>query len=91
MDDKTISAYDSEVAAFAAEWEDEQSAPDDLRAAVNDYFSEGVTVDVGCGSGRDTAWLSHQGFQVHGWMLPEVCYAKPKTAPLGGILAGHLT
>ena len=66
MDDKTISAYDSEAAAFAAEWEDEQSAPDDLRAAVKDYFSEGVTVDVGCGSGRDTAWLSHQGFQVHG-------------------------
>lgn len=66
MDDETISAYDSEAAAFAAEWEDEQSAPDDLRAAVNDYFSEGVTVDVGCGSGRDTAWLSHQGFQVHG-------------------------
>ena len=66
MDDKTISAYDSAAAAFAAEWEDEQSAPDDLRAAVNDYFSEGVTVDVGCGSGRDTAWLSHQGFQVHG-------------------------
>ena len=66
MDDETISAYDNKASAFAAEWENEQSAPDDLRAAVNDYFSEGVTVDVGCGSGRDTAWLSHQGFQVHG-------------------------
>ena len=66
MDEKTIGAYDNEAAAFACEWEEEQSAPDDLRAAVRDYFSKGVTVDVGCGSGRDTAWLVRQGFKAHG-------------------------
>ena len=66
MDDKTIGIYDSGAVGFAAEWEDEQGPPDDLRAAVETYFRPGRTVDIGCGSGRDTAWLDTQGFDVVG-------------------------
>ena len=40
--------------------------PEDLRAAVRAYFKPGPSVDVGCGSGRDTAWLAGEGFDVFG-------------------------
>ena len=66
MDTDTIRIYDKDAHAYAAQWEDEQSAPEDLRAAVRAYFNPGQSVDVGCGSGRDTAWLAGQGFEVLG-------------------------
>ena len=66
MDDKTNRIYDTGAAGFAAEWEDVQDPPDDLRAAVDAYFRPGATVDIGCGSGRDSAWLNAQGFDVVG-------------------------
>ena len=66
MDDKTIGIYDTGAAGFAAEWEDEQDPPDDLWAAVDAYFHPGATIDIGCGSGRDAAWLKAKGFDVVG-------------------------
>ena len=62
MDTDTVRAYDIQARNYAAEWEEDQAPPDDLRAAVRAYFNNGLTVDVGCGSGRDTAWLAGQGF-----------------------------
>ncbi len=67
MDWQTTDAYDRESASFAAEWEDEQPAPTDLYALVTRFFSAGATADVGCGSGRDTAWLAENGFRVVGY------------------------
>ena len=55
MDSRTIDIYDTFARAFTAEWEDEQDPPEDLRASVASYFRPGPTVDVDCGSGRDTA------------------------------------
>ena len=66
MDTDTVRAYDMQACNYAAEWEEDQAPPDDLRAAVRAYFNDGLTVDVGCGSGRDTAWLAGQGFEVMG-------------------------
>ncbi len=66
MDIETIRAYDERAGAFAVEWEQSQSTPDDLRAIVRQYFVPGKTVDVGCGSGRDTAWLVEYGFDALG-------------------------
>ncbi len=66
MDTDTVRAYDMQAFNYAAEWEEDQAPPDDLRAAVRAYFNNGLTVDVGCGSGRDTAWLAGQGFEVMG-------------------------
>ncbi len=66
MDPETIRIYDSEAAAFARDWEDEQSPPSDLRDALRAYFTPGPTIDVGCGSGRDTAWLAENGFDAIG-------------------------
>jgi SAM-dependent methyltransferase len=66
MDADTIRAYDMDARVYAAQWEEEQAPPDDLRAAIRAYFKAGLTVDVGCGSGRDTAWLVGEGFDVVG-------------------------
>ena len=66
MDTDTIRAYDMDACNYAAEWEEDQAPPDDLRAVIRAYFKAGLTVDVGCGSGRDTAWLAREGFDVVG-------------------------
>jgi len=66
LDSDTIRIYDAQARDFAAEWEDAQPAPDDLYAILRRYFLSGPTVDVGCGSGRDTAWLAANGFDVLG-------------------------
>jgi SAM-dependent methyltransferase len=66
MDRETIQTYDALAQDFAAEWEEAQSPPFDLQAIVRQYFKPGPTVDVGCGSGRDTAWLKDNGFDAFG-------------------------
>jgi SAM-dependent methyltransferase len=66
MDAPTIAAYDLQPTAFANEWH-EQPTPVDLQAAVRQYFRPGLTADVGCGSGRDTAWLSENGYPAIGF------------------------
>ena len=66
MDLQTIEAYDANSAAFAKEWAEIQTPPSDLQKAVETYFRSGPTVDVGCGSGRDAAWLKLEGYDVTG-------------------------
>jgi SAM-dependent methyltransferase len=66
-DDATLSAYDSGAAAYADDWHRQPSASD-LHAAVRKYFKAGgTTADVGCGSGRDAAWLNASGFPCVGF------------------------
>jgi SAM-dependent methyltransferase len=66
MDELTIGAYDGDPAGFAADWES-QPADGELHDLVRRYFGPGPTADVGCGSGRDTAWLAAAGFEVTGY------------------------
>jgi SAM-dependent methyltransferase len=67
MDARTLAAYDLHASSFAANWEQAQAAPDDLHAVVRRCFhAAGLTADVGCGSGRDTAWLAENGFPAIG-------------------------
>lgn len=66
MDRATINAYDLAAASFASDWEEDQSPPIDLQTAVRQYFKVGPTADIGCGSGRDTAWLCENGYPTIG-------------------------
>ena len=67
MDRSTLAAYDSDAAAFAREWH-EQPAPVDLQDIVQRFFIRGgVTADIGCGSGREVAWLNANGFPAAGF------------------------
>ena len=60
MDRATIGAYDAGAAGFAKDWHD-QPAPVDLHALVKRYFRSGRTADIGCGSGREVAFLAARG------------------------------
>jgi SAM-dependent methyltransferase len=100
MDAETIRSYDAGAAAYAADWEDDQAAPDDLRAVVARWFTAGPTADVGCGSGRDTAWLDAHGYPAIGYDAsagllaqarqrhPGIRFARAVLPQLDGVPAG---
>ncbi|TCO45092.1 methyltransferase family protein [Kribbella antiqua] len=66
MDTETLRAYDVGAGEYAEDWET-QPAGTDLQAIVRKYFRPGLTADVGCGSGRDAAWLTANGFPAVGF------------------------
>jgi SAM-dependent methyltransferase len=70
MDDATLGAYDRAATAFATEWET-QPPPTDLHAVVRQFFTPGPTADIGCGSGRDTAWLTEHHYPATGFDASE--------------------
>lgn len=71
MDRKTLAAYDHEAAAFAQDWH-AQPAPTDLQDIVTRFFIKGgATADIGCGSGREVAWLGNNGFLAQGFDASE--------------------
>jgi SAM-dependent methyltransferase len=65
-DTETLHAYDHEAAEFAEDWH-AQPTPSDMYALVREYFTPGPTADIGCGSGRDTSWLTEYGFPTIGY------------------------
>lgn len=67
MDHATLAAYDQDAAAFASDWHG-QPPPVDLHEVVARFFIKGgKTADIGCGSGREVAWLNANGFSAQGF------------------------
>lgn len=66
MDKATLAAYDGGAKGFAQDWH-EQPPPTDLHALVRRFFAPGLTADIGCGSGREVAWLNEAGFPAIGY------------------------
>jgi SAM-dependent methyltransferase len=66
MDPPTVAAYDRSAAGFAADWH-AQPAPADLHALLTRFFRPGRTADIGCGSGREVAWLNANGYPATGF------------------------
>jgi SAM-dependent methyltransferase len=77
MDDATLGAYDRDAKAFADDWH-AQPPPSDLHAVVRRFFSAGATADVGCGGGRDTAWLNASGYPTIGFDASEGLLAEAR-------------
>jgi SAM-dependent methyltransferase len=78
MDRLTRTAYDNDAAAFAQDWH-EQPAPVDLQEIVARFFLKGgVTADIGCGSGREVAWLNANGFPAAGFDASEGLLAEAR-------------
>ncbi len=96
MDRQTLTAYDNAAATFAADWH-AQHAPDDLHALIRRYFAPGPTADIGCGSGREVAWLVANGFPAVGYdpsagllaqartRYPQLAFAPAALPELAGI------
>ena len=67
MDKATLNAYDRDPGSFAEDWET-QPPPSGLYATVQRFFIPGgATADIGCGSGRDAAWLDSHGYPARGF------------------------
>ena len=78
MDQKTLAAYDSDAAAFAKDWL-EQPAPVDLHEIVERFFVRGGnSADIGCGCGREVAWLNANGFSATGFDASEGLLAEAR-------------
>jgi 2-polyprenyl-3-methyl-5-hydroxy-6-metoxy-1,4-benzoquinol methylase len=70
MDLETLKSYDARAATYARDWL-EQDAPIDMYELLTRFFRKGPTVDIGCGAGRDAAWLAANGFDVSGFDASE--------------------
>jgi SAM-dependent methyltransferase len=100
MDRATLNAYDRDPNGFVSDWET-QPAPSDLHATVRRFFIPGgATADIGCGSGRDAAWLDRNGYPASGFDAsdgllreararhPHIPFAKAVLPELAGIADG---
>ena len=67
MDPETLGAYDAGAEKFAKDWH-AQPAPTDLHALVKRFFRPGGrTADIGCGGGREVAFLAAGGYDAIGY------------------------
>jgi len=100
LDRLTLAAYDHDAAAFAKDWH-EQPPPHDLHDIVKRFFvAGGATADIGCGSGREVAWLNANGYPAIGYdasdgllaeartRYPALNFAHAELPDLSGIAAG---
>lgn len=84
-DPATLSAYSHDAARYSQEWLD-QPPPGDLYALLETHLiPQGKTAEIGCGNGRDAAWLAAQGYEVSGFdasvgMLAEARRLHPQIA-----------
>jgi 2-polyprenyl-3-methyl-5-hydroxy-6-metoxy-1,4-benzoquinol methylase len=66
-DEKTHTAYSENAGIYSQDWLT-QPEPTDIYQLVKQYFiPNGTTADIGCGNGRDSNWMSQNGFQVSGF------------------------
>jgi SAM-dependent methyltransferase len=66
-DASTLDAYTRDAGRHSHEWLD-QPPPDDMYALWETHLlPAGKTADIGCGNGRDVAWLAAHGYHVTGF------------------------
>jgi SAM-dependent methyltransferase len=66
-DSTTLDAYARDAARYSQEWLD-QPPPNDLYALLETHLvPQGTTAEIGCGNGRDAAWLAAHDYRVCGF------------------------
>lgn len=85
LDTATLDAYSNDAARYSQQWLD-QPPPADLYALLETHLVPyGKTAEIGCGNGRDAAWLAAHGYEVTGFdaaggMLAEARRLHPQIA-----------
>jgi len=100
MDRATVGAYDAAAEQFARDWH-EQPPPVDLHGLIKRFFLPGGrTADVGCGSGREVAFLAAAGYDTVGYdasdalleqarmRYPRLSFATAVLPELAGVAGG---
>ena len=64
-DERTLSHYQANFERYASEYLDARVS-DQQRLILTYFHPSGLSLDVGCASGRDLLWLRDQGFRVEG-------------------------
>lgn len=78
FDSATLDAYSQHAARYSQEWLD-QPPPNDLYALLETHLvPHGKTAEIGCGNGRDAAWLAAQGYDVTGFDAAEGLLAEAR-------------
>jgi hypothetical protein len=66
VDTQTLETYETHAVDIAARFR--ANSPDRLYRTILEFFHAAApTADIGCGSGRDVAWLTDRGFQATGF------------------------
>ncbi|VVE39368.1 class I SAM-dependent methyltransferase [Pandoraea terrigena] len=88
---QTEAAYEANAVRYNEDWRN-QPPPDDMYALLMRHFvAGGRTIDVGCGNGRDAAWLAQQGFDVVGYdSSPALIELARQSFPWVTFHIGHL-
>lgn len=77
-DSPTLDAYSKDAARYSQDWLD-QPPPADLYALLETHLlPHGATADIGCGNGRDAAWLAANGYSVTGFDASEGLLAEAR-------------
>ncbi len=78
FDSATLDAYSKDAARYSQDWLD-QPPPDDLYALLETHLVPGgATADIGCGNGRDAAWLAGNRYEVTGFDASEALLAEAR-------------
>lgn len=77
LEAKTLAAYDAAAPAFSLVREG-QPPPTDLYEILLIHFLAGPAAYIGCGSGRDAAWLVAEGFDASETLHGEARRPHPK-------------
>jgi diguanylate cyclase (GGDEF)-like protein len=77
VDQRTLQAYEADAAGYAKTWH-AQPQPTDLHEIIRRFFRPGSTADIGCGSGREVAFLTGNGFAAVGYDASEALLAEAR-------------
>lgn len=79
MDQRTLQVYEAAAAVLAATYR--AVSPGRLHQLITTYFhTGGASADIGCGSGRDAAWLAAGGYPAVGWDASEGMLSEARRA-----------
>jgi 2-polyprenyl-3-methyl-5-hydroxy-6-metoxy-1,4-benzoquinol methylase len=67
FDSATLDAYSSGATRYSQDWLDQPSPADMYALFTTHLLPGGQTADIGCGNGRDVAWMAANGYRVTGF------------------------
>ena len=67
FDSTTLDAYSQGAARYSQDWLDQPPPADMYALFATHLLPGGLSADIGCGNGRDAAWMAAHGYRVTGF------------------------